>query len=508
MQVADAGKYVLVVSNTFGITVSTAAVLTVHAPAADAFNPGTDVPVACLALQPDGRILAAGGYDSFERLMPDGTPDPSFRPYDSGGADIVDSLTVLPNGNILTAGSFNTISGQNRNLVAQFYPSGTIDSFNPNYLAGAVYAVLSQPDAKVIVGGYFSISPQDIGKALARFNPDGTLDASFDPAMPDGSAIVHCLLYQPNGKILVGGSFTSVAGQACTNLALLNADGTLDIRFNPTIEDPVTSLAAQSDGGILVATASASMFQTRCALKRLNPDGTLDTSFTTVFEDYSTVNTMAVQTDGRILIGGHFSAVDGQSWGNLARLNPDGSLDMAFNPQVAGTYPSAVASLALQPDGKILVGGAFSTLAGQARANIGRLENDVPAIQSLTFDASTITWLRGGGNPEIWRANFQYSLNGTSWTSLGDGTRIPGGWSMSGVPLPAPSLLRARGFIQNGTGSWFVESSIVVGSAGRPLIFPDSSIAPAAGTFGFNIIGDRGQVVVVETSQILSVGVP
>src|SRR5205807_620602 len=100
-------------------------------------------------------------------------------------------------------GLFNTISGQNRNQVAQFYPDGTIDSFNPNYLAGAVYTALSQPDGKLIIGGYFSTSPQNIGKALARFNPDGTLDASFDPAMTEGDAIVHCLLNQPERKILV-----------------------------------------------------------------------------------------------------------------------------------------------------------------------------------------------------------------------------------------------------------------------------------------------------------------
>lgn len=503
LQLSDAGKYLLLVSNTLGIAISTAAVVVVHAPAADSFNPGTDAPVGCLALQPDGRILAADGYGSFERLMPDGTPDPSFRSYYSEGADTVDSLTVLPDGKILAAGSFNTISGQNRNQVAQFYPDGTIDSFNPNYLAGTVYTVLSQPDGKLIVGGYFSTSPQNIGNALARFNADGTLDSSFDPAMPEGSAIVRCLMYQPDGKILVAGGFTSIAGQARTNLARLNPDGTLDASFDPALEDPVTSLVTQSDGRILVATTSASVFQTRCSLKRLNPNGTLDTSFSTVFENYSTVTAIALQTDGRILIGGHFNTVDGQSWGNLARLNPDGSLDVAFNPQVAGTYPSAVDSLAIQPDGKILVGGSFSTLAGQPRTNIGRLENNVPATQSLSFDASTIIWLRGGGTPEIFRASFQFSIDGTTWVSLGDGARIPGGWTLSGVRLPELSVLRARGFIQNGTGSWFVESSVVVGSGGRPLIFPDSSSGLAAGSFGFNIVGTSGQVVVVDTSEDL-----
>jgi uncharacterized delta-60 repeat protein len=504
LQLSDAGNYVLVVSNALGIAISTGAVVSVQAPAADSFNPGAADPVGCLALEPDGRILVAGAYGAIERFAMDGAPDRSFTPDTSGGANQVNSLTVEPDGKILAAGSFSTIAGRNRNDIARFNSAGSIDTLDPNYLAGTVYALLGQPDGKLMVGGYFSTSPQNIGKSLARFNPDGSLDTDFDPSMNDSYAEVDCLLYQPDGKVLVAGKFTTIAGQARTNLARLNPDGSLDVAFNAPTEDPVTSVALYADGRILAATTSPGVFHTHTALKRLNPDGTLDASFNAKLGDYSRVGAIALQTDGDILIGGYFTMINGTNWGNLARLNPDGSLDMGFSPQAVGSYYSAVTAIAVQPDGRILVGGSFSSLAGQSRTNIARLKNDEPATQSLGFDGDDITWLRGGASPEIWRASFQYSLDGSSWVSVGEGTRIPGGWRLSGVSLPAASLLRARGFIQNGTGSWFMESQIIIGAAGRPFILADTSLGLQTGSFGFKIRGAPGQVVVIEASENLT----
>ncbi len=504
VQLSDAGNYVLIVSNSFGTVFSTAAVVTVQAPAADSLNPGAPAPVECLALQTNGSILAAGAYSSFERLTPDGQADPSFRPLQSGSGSVVDSLSVLRDGTILAAGSFNTISGRTRHDIARFNPGGALDGFSPDYLVGTIHAVLEQPDGRIIVGGYFDTAPQNTHN-LARFNRDGSLDTSFDPGMHDWSPDVNCLLSQPDGKILVAGRFTSVAGQVRTNIARLNPDGSLDANFNANLEDPVTSLALQADDRILVATTSASMSDIRSALRRLNSDGTLDTNFSTVIGgNYSPVVAMALQTDGRILIGGYFDTINGQKWGNLARLNPDGSLDTGFSPQAGGTYLSSVNSIAVQSDGRIVVGGWFLSLAGQWRTNIGRLENNEVATQSLTFDGSTVTWLRGGGSPEIWRASFEYSRDGNSWVSLGNGTRRPGGWQLSGLSLPVGSTLRAGGFIQNGSGSWFVENSIPVGAAGQPFILQDHSLGFASGNFGFNVIGAPGQVVVIETSENLA----
>jgi hypothetical protein len=156
-------------------------------------------------------------------------------------------------------------------------------------------------------------------------------------------------------------------------------------------------------------------------------------------------------------VGGWFTMLGGQSRYYLGRLNADGTLDTGFNPGAS----SYVYSLAVQADGKILVGGYFTTLGGQSRYYLGRLTPTEPATQSLVFDGSTITWQRGGSSPEVWRTFFEGATNGSSWIPLGGGTRVTGGWQLSGLAWPTNASLRARGFVtggnHNGSG-WFVET--------------------------------------------------
>jgi hypothetical protein len=145
----------------------------------------------------------------------------------------------------------------------------------------------------------------------------------------------------------------------------------------------------------------------------------------------------------------------------LGRLNPDGTLDMGFNAGVSGSdMTPQVVPMAVQADGKVLVGGWFTTLGGQSRTNIGRLNATDPATQGLTSDGSTITWLRGGTSPEVWRTTFEHSPDGLTWTGLGAGTRISGGWRLTGLSLPPGGTIRARGYVAG--SSWFVESLIGV----------------------------------------------
>src|SRR5207245_2397876 len=183
----------------------------------------------------------------------------------------------------------------------------------------------------------------------------------------------------------------------------------------------------------------------------------------------------------KILVGGYFSKLGGRSRNYIGRLNADGTLDTGFNPRVAVGFFTYVLSLALQADGKILVGGNFSTLGGQSRIGIGRLNNTGPATQNLTFDGATLTWMRGGTSPEVWRTTFEYSPDGNSWTNLGDGIRIPGGWQLTGLALPTNTTFRARGYTVGGqynASSWFVETI-----SGPPGIYTQpASLTNNAGT--------------------------
>jgi hypothetical protein len=163
------------------------------------------------------------------------------------------------------------------------------------------------------------------------------------------------------------------------------------------------------------------------------------------------VSTLALCLDGKILVGGLFTVLDGQPRNHLGRLNRDGSLDATFNPGADNPVLTQipVTSMAVQADGKILVGGSFANLASQARGRIGRLTSGSTAAQSLALgpNGTSAQWNRSGSGPEVEQVTFEQSFDGTNFTFLGNGSRTSSGWHLSGLTLPAGQnfYLRARG---------------------------------------------------------------
>ncbi len=385
-------------------------------------------------------------------------------------------------------GAFTTLGGQTRNGIGRLNADGSLDSsFNPGAAwvsYPCVYSLAVQADGKILVGGWFSTLGGQPRNGIGRLNADGSLDSSFNPGAGASAPWVFCLAAQADGKILVGGGFTNLVGQTRIGIGRLNADGSLDGSFNPGVgADPNSggpgaySLTVQADGKILVGGDFITLGgQSRTNIGRLNADGSLDSSFDPGAN--GRVVSLAVQADGRILVGGGFTTLGGQTCTNIGRLNADGSLDSSFNPGTDG----AVNSLAVQADGKMLVGGEFTTLGGQTRGYIARLNNTGPATQSLSYDGSTITWLRGGSSPEVWRVTFDFSTNASTWSGLGAGSRVPGtGWQLTSVSPPPGGTIRARGYATggeyNGSG-WFVEA--YWGSLA--VVIEPSSLANDAGT--------------------------
>jgi uncharacterized delta-60 repeat protein len=521
LQVGDAGSYHVVVSNRYGSATSAAAQLTVNPAALDSsFNlelsalaeGGYSYPaVFSLALLPDGKVLVAGEFTvpgrggstltNLARLSTDGTVDSGPNPGVGGWTSMlwVDSLAVQGDGTILVDGEFSTLGGQTCHDLGRLNADGTVDGgFNPAPLDPAANPgpLALQTDGKIVLSGEFDTVGGQTHSGLARLNADGTLDSGFDAGVAGGVG-VFTLAVQADGKILVGGDFTMLDGRSCTNLGRLNPDGTLDVGFHPGSEYPVLSLALQADGKILVGgTFTALAGEALFGLARLNADGTMDSGFNPEVSGH--VQPLALQANGKILVGGSFTALGGQTCNNLGRLNADGTPDSSFNPGANGT----VMSLALQPDGKVLAGGSFSMLAGQDRAGLGRINNADAATQSLSFDGSTITWLRGGASPEVWRTTFDVSTNAADWTPLGAGTRIAGGWQLGPVRLPVGGAIRARGYVTGGgNGScWFVESLL---STLPRIIVDDGHFGFGTNGFGFNLLGTSGQTVVVEGSTNL-----
>ena len=248
-------------------------------------------------------------------------------------------------------------------------------AFNPN-ASDTAYAIAVQADGKILVGGEFITFAPNNGApvtrySIARLNPSGTLDTAFDP---NANGAVTTIAVQADGKILASGGFTTLApnnGAEVTRnyIARLNHTGTLDTAFNPNASDFVGSIALQADGKILAggdfSGANSIGGQTRNRIARLDATTGVADSFDPNANGF--VESIALQADGKILAGGLFNganSIGGQTRNRIARL--DGTIERAdsFNPNA----DSNVFGVAMQADGKILVGGGFASIGGQPRS--------------------------------------------------------------------------------------------------------------------------------------------
>jgi uncharacterized delta-60 repeat protein len=260
---------------------------------------------------------------------------------------------------------------------------GMLDS---NFATGVgaayqIYTIALQGDGKILIGG-FLVSYNGVSSGgIARLNSDGSLDTSFAAVGAGADADVCSIALQDDGKILIGGYFHNYNGIGRGSVARLNSDGSLDTSFLATgegAEYPVYSVAVQSNGKILIGGQFATYNGTsRGRIARLNSDGSLDTSFlaTGVGAD-QTVYAIALQGDGKILIAGYFTAYNGVSRGYVARLNGDGSLDTSFLSTDVGADRGPILSIAEQGDGKVLIGGGFYYFNGIRRNMVARLNSD------------------------------------------------------------------------------------------------------------------------------------
>jgi len=354
------------------------------------FNLGTgpDNNVHCTALQPDGKIIIGGIFISYNgtaririaRLNADGTLDATFDPG-AGASDLVFTTALQPDGKIIIVGRFTAYNGTARGRIARLNADGTLDAtFNPG--TGAIGTVETietaaiQTDGKIIIGGSFTIYNGTFINRIARLNADGTLDATFTPGT-GASSTVRTSALQPDGKIIMGGDFASYNGTGRNRIARLNADGTLDATFNPGTgaNNRVLTTALQPDGKIIIGGWFTNYNGAPInRIARLNADGTLDATFNPGTGANNRVHTIALQPDGKIIIGGLFTSYNGTGIIRIARLNADGTLDATFNPGTGADGP--VVTTALQPDGKIIIGGWFTNYNGTGINRIARLNAD------------------------------------------------------------------------------------------------------------------------------------
>jgi uncharacterized delta-60 repeat protein len=360
---------------------------------ADSFNPHPSSEVVSIAIQADGKILAGGNFVSVvgqprHRIVrfdaTTGLPD-SFNPNANHN---VWSIAVQADGKILVGGDFTSIGGQPRGGLARLDAlTGLPDSFNPNANL-IVWSLAVQPDGKILAAGDFTTLAPNGGAPvtrnhIARVGVDGSVDQTLDFGIETDATFDAIFAYaiQPDGKILVGGRFESVRGVTRHHIARFYSDGTLDPDFDPEPDDYVSSIAVQADGKILVGGEFGEIGgQSRSLIARLDPTTGSADSFNPNgigggSVSFPNVGSISVQADGKILVGGAFTNMGGQPRNHIARLDGTTGLADSFSPNAdsSGFFPS-VTSIAVQPDGQILVGGAFETIGGQSRNYLARLD--------------------------------------------------------------------------------------------------------------------------------------
>ncbi|MCD9576010.1 T9SS sorting signal type C domain-containing protein [Flavobacterium soyae] len=341
------------------------------------------------------------------RLLEDGAFDPDFNKGQTGANNLIKTAVVQSDDKIILGGNFTKYNDQSCNRIIRIFPDGSIDNtFNIgsgfNY---QIYAMALQSDNKIIIAGNFTRYNNDLSKIrIVRLLPDGSNDPAFNTGL-GADAIIEDILIQPDGKILAGGRFTTFNGQPFSRLVRLNTDGSIDTSFNigAGFDKNVYSLALQSDGKIIVG-GSFLIYNgsSQKRILRLNSNGSLDTNFDSgIGFNKGDVRAILVQPDDRILVGGTFSGTyKNYTSPRLIRLQKTGDLDNTFNASVN----NKVFALNITSDFRLLIGGNFNSVSGFSKHRICRLKL---CLESTVWDGSS--WSNGypsGGKEILFKEDF------------------------------------------------------------------------------------------------------
>lgn len=363
-------------------------------------------------IQSNGNIMSVGLftlYNSISQfgmsvLNSNGSINSSFNNYFSsgsgGGPQTIEQQKidnkVIVGGNFTSYNSVPTAWG-----IMRLNIDGSVDnSFNnaPNFESftlagvwtpGTVLALKTQLDGKVVVGGIFTrLNGTTTQNRIIRLNSDGSIDGGFTIGSGFNNNIYqHGIQLQSDNKLIVTGAFDTYNGISANGIIRLNTDGTKDTSFNygtgltrsgggPRIG---YASAFQSSGKIIVVGIFTHYNGTASNnIVRINTDGSIDNTFAVGTGLSAVAGCVAVQSDDKILIGGYFTSYNGNASIRLIRLNSNGTYDNTFNVGTGfGTSLDATPNaIVIQSDGKIVVGGLFTTYNGTTVNRIVRLNTD------------------------------------------------------------------------------------------------------------------------------------
>lgn len=414
---------------------------------------------------------------------PPGSPDATFA-SSAGFNSNVYSVAIDLGNQLLVGGDFTYANGVPRQHLARLNNDGTLDStflepLSTSGANGSVRALAATSDGRILAGGLFTTFDSVAMNHIAVLNADGTLNSTFNPGSGADNPVYAIAETFVGGQseILAAGAFATFNGQSYNGIVRLFSDGTPDPLFNPGLGANATvyAMAVQSDGRIVIggdftAVNGNTNFN---HIGRLNADGTVDATFNPGLGAGDSVRAVAVQPDGKILIGGLFTNVNGIAYNHIARLNTDGSLDTTFQPGVGAN--SSVLTIGLQTDGRIVVGGEFTLFSGVTRNRITRLNPNGTVDPTINFGA--------GANDFVAALLVQEDTIEGYPTNVPDEKIVIGGQFTSYDGLPFNHLERIYGGSVSGSGSFQFTSPVYqVDERGTNIIITVQRMGGTSGT--------------------------
>jgi uncharacterized delta-60 repeat protein len=370
------------------------------------------IPILAFSLSTPGKILAQQGkVDNSFNTLDDGQIGDGFNAT-------VRTLLLQEDGNLIVGGDYLSLNGIPASYLTRLNPDGSIDeSFNTGTgFNGKIYASYLQSDGKIIVGGSFTTYNGISAGRLIRLNPDGSYDPSLNTTVGATTGIIHDIAMQSDGKIIIVGSFTKYTNSTVNRVA------------------------------------------------RLLPNGTLDSSFLTGYGSALNITDVKIDSNEKIILTGNFTEFNRTSTNHIVRLNTNGSIDSNFN--IGAGFDDDVNAIVLQPDGKIILGGSFTNYNNMSANRIIRLNEDVTKDESFIngsgFTKEGVEVLKINGVGEIMvGGSFTGFYNNVEVNRLvflnSDGSVKPNFDIGSG---PSSNVISTLEFDKD--GSWFVGGSFSV----------------------------------------------
>ncbi len=350
-----------------------------------------------IVVQPDQKIIVGGTFTTYSnvtnknriiRLNQDGNIDASFQPATGFNNGVVQSLALQSNGKIIAGGTFTTYNSQPRSGIVRINDiDGSLDAtftvgagFNS---ASNVYAICIQPDGKIILGGSFTTYDGNTASKIVRLDTTGAVDASFSTGTGFNNDVRSICYDALSNKIYVAGNFTSYNGTSnIQRIVRLDLNGNIDGGFvaGTGFNNTVYKILLDGSNNIIAAgNFTTYQGQNQKRLCRLLSSGNIDASFSSGNGFNMTVLDINLDINGNIICGGNFSVYDTDTIGKLCRITPNGNIDNTFYSSAYSAYSFTggdIATLAVQTNGSIVFGGGFLEYNNTLRGKIARVQSD------------------------------------------------------------------------------------------------------------------------------------